>query len=163
MNPKQKIPLLQDGDFCISESPAICRYLISQYGLSQNIASPVSAKEKAQEDEWLSFIYGELDETSLYVIRRHEALASIYGEAPHAVAAAKSYFKRHVSVAEQHLKNRKFLIQNNLSVADIFLTTCLAWADRCQIELSNVLQEYLFRMTERPGYKKAEIKNNQNL
>ena len=111
INPKQKIPLLQDNNFYVSESPAICRYLINQYGTAKNIASPICAREQAREDEWLSFIYGELDETSLYVIRRHEALAPIYGEAPNAIAAAKSYFQKHVSIAELRLKNRQFLIQ----------------------------------------------------
>jgi glutathione S-transferase len=161
INPKQKIPLLQDNDFYISESPAICRYLINQYGTAKNITSPISAKEKAREDEWLSFIYGELDETSLYVIRRHGALASIYGEANNAIEAAKSYFLKHVSVAEHHLKDRQFLIQDKFGIADIFLTTCLVWAEGCQIELSQILREYLCSMTERPGYKSARIKNNQ--
>ena len=163
INPKQKVPLLKDGDFCISESPAICRYLINQYGLAENITAPACAQEKAREDEWLSFIYGELDETSLYVIRRHEALAAIYGEAPNAITAAKSYFQKHISVAEHRLKDRKFLIQNKFGVADIFLTTCLVWAEGCQIELSNILKEYLCNMTERSGYKRARIKNNQKL
>ena len=163
INPKQKVPLLQDGDFCIYESPAICRYLINQYGLAENITAPACAQEKAREDEWLSFIYGELDETSLYVIRRHEALAAIYGEAPNAITAAKSYFQKHISVAEHRLKDRKFLIQNKFGVADIFLTTCLVWAEGCQIELSNILKEYLSNMTERSGYKRARIKNNQKL
>ena len=163
INPKQKIPLLQDNDFCVSESLAICRYLINQYGSAQNIASPICARAKAREDEWLSFIYGELDETSLYVIRRHEALALIYGEAPNAIAAAKSYFHKHISVAEHRLKNRQFLIQEKFGVTDIFLTTCLAWADGCQIKLSPLLNEYLFRMTERPAYKRAKIQNNPKL
>ena len=163
INPKQKIPLLQDNDFFISESLAICRYLINQYGSARNIGAPICAREKAREDEWLSFIYGELDETSLYVIRRHEALAPIYGEAPNAIAAAKSYFQKHVSVAERRLKNRRFLIQNKFGITDIFLTTCLAWADGCQIELSPLLKKYLFSMTERPAYKRAKTQNTPKI
>ena len=39
----------------------------------------------ALEDEWCNFIYGELDETSLYVMRRHHDLKDIYGDAPEVV------------------------------------------------------------------------------
>jgi hypothetical protein len=36
-------------------------------------------------------------------LKRHEALASIYGEAPNAIAAAKEYFQKQVAVADKHL------------------------------------------------------------
>ena len=34
LNPRQKIPLLQDGDFCIGESAAIVAYLSRMYSTS---------------------------------------------------------------------------------------------------------------------------------
>jgi len=36
LNPRQKIPLLQDGDFKIAESPAIAAYLSNTYGTREN-------------------------------------------------------------------------------------------------------------------------------
>ena len=92
LNPKQKIPFLEDGSLQLSESVAISRYLVNRYGTTDTMAPPASIEEQAKEDEWLSFIYGELDETSLYILRRHGALAAIYGEAPTAITAAKQYF-----------------------------------------------------------------------
>ena len=70
MNRKQKIPFLTDGDVHLSESVAICRYLLASYP-SENVSVPDCPEERAKEDEWCCYVYGEIDETSLYVMRRH--------------------------------------------------------------------------------------------
>ena len=40
LNPRQKIPLLQDGDFCIGESAAIVAYLSRTYPTSARALLP---------------------------------------------------------------------------------------------------------------------------
>ena len=163
LNPKQKIPFLIDGSLQLSESFAISRYLVNRYGATATIAPPASIEEQAKEDEWLSFIYGELDETSLYILRRHEALAAIYGEAPNAIAAAKEYFQKQVAVADMHLRDNEFLVNNKFGISDIFLTTCLVWAESCGIPLSDNLKSYLKRLLVREGYQAAKAQNTQQL
>jgi glutathione S-transferase len=163
LNPKQKIPFLEDGSLRLSESVAISRYLVNRYGSMATIAPPASIEEQAKEDEWLSFIYGELDETSLYILRRHEALAAIYGEAPNAIAAAKEYFQKQVAVADMHLRDKEFLANSKFGISDIFLTTCLVWAESCGIHLSDNLKSYLKRMLEREGYQAAKAQNTPQL
>ena len=161
LNPKQKIPFLEDGSLHLSESVAISRYLVNRYGTTATIAPPASIEEQAKEDEWLSFIYGELDETSLYILRRHGALAAIYGEAPTAITAAKQYFQRQVAVADMHLRETQYLVNNKFGVGDIFLTTCLVWAESSGIDLSENLKSYLQRMLARECYQAAKAQNTQ--
>ena len=161
LNPKQKIPFLEDGSLQLSESVAISRYLINRYGTTATMAPPASIEEQAKEDEWLSFIYGELDETSLYILRRHGALAAIYGEAPTAITAAKQYFQRQVAVADMHLRETQYLVNNKFGVGDIFLTTCLVWAESSGIGLSENLKSYLQRMLVRECYQAAKAQNTQ--
>ena len=43
LNPRQKVPLLQDGDFCIGESAAIVAYLSRMYSTPQFALIPGSA------------------------------------------------------------------------------------------------------------------------
>ena len=43
LNPRQKIPLLQDGDFCIGESAAIVAYLSRTYRRPERVADPGKA------------------------------------------------------------------------------------------------------------------------
>src|SRR5437763_168891 len=114
LNPRQKIPLLQDGDFSIGESAAIVAYLSRMYSTTERSLIPETTREYAAWLEWCFFIVAELDSTSLYVMRRHraDALGPIYGIAPEVVAQAGEYFRqqlRHVAVglADRGLIDRK--------------------------------------------------------
>ena len=162
LNPKQKIPFLVDGKMQLSESMAICRYLINKYGNESTLCKPGSIEQQAKEDEWLCFIFGELDETSLYVIRRHAGLSEIYGEAPTAVSSAKDYVVRVLSVIEQHLQGREYLLNDRFSLPDLFLATCLGWAKIVEIPIPERLQEYQSRISERPAFQKAYAINMAN-
>jgi len=159
LNPKQKIPFCEDGEFGISESIAICKYLVSKFGNESTISPPATIEEQARQDEWLSYIYGEMDETSLYVMRRHDRLASIYGEAPTAIEAAREYLGKHLLVADQYLEGKSFLLSERFGLPDIFLTTCLNWVEAYEIPMPANLLHYRNRIIERPAYLKAIAMN----
>lgn len=164
LNPKQKIPFMVEGDLQLSESVAICRYLVSKFGNEATLITGATLEQRAREDEWTSYIYGELDETGLYVIRRHGDLSPIYGEAPVAITAARNYVAKQLAVVEQRLRDRNYLIEDRFTLPDIFLTTCLNWAVHCEIELASTLEEYRHRIAERPAYLRAVAVNQpQNL
>ena len=103
LNPKQKIPLMEDGDFVLSESLSICRYLQNKYP-SDSMPLPSTKEERAKEDEWCNYIYGEMDETALYVMRRHYDLIEIYGESPIVVKACREYLDKHLKNIPQSLR-----------------------------------------------------------
>ncbi len=154
MNPKQKIPFLVDTEIQLSESLAICRYLIDNYG-NGSIWRPNNSLDKARDDEWCCYIYGEVDETSLYVMRRHRDLAHIYGEAPAAVEASKEYLHRQFLNLNEHLSGNNYLVAGSFSLADILLMTCLDWATFYGIEIQPKLEIYKQRIAERPAYTRA--------
>jgi glutathione S-transferase len=162
LNPRQKVPLLQDGDFCIGESAAIVAYLSRTYSTPERSLIPESQRDYAAWLEWSFFIVTELDSTSLYVMRRHSAsaLGHIYGVAPEVVAKAGEYFReqlRHVEVALAD--NRKFLMGDRFSSADILLTTCLEWAIAYGVGICDNAHPYLERVMERPGYQRGKAAN----
>ncbi len=154
LNPKQKIPLMRHGDFFLSESLTICRYL-RDISPSENILNPKDGKTLAKEDEWSSFIYGELDETSLYVMRRHHDLKKIYGEAPKVVESCRNYFLKQLSVIESALSQQDTLLDSSFSLADIFLTSCLDWALAYNFELPSNISKYHQTITNREAYIRA--------
>ena len=159
MNPKQKIPFCEDGDFRLSESLAICRYLTGKYGNAE-LSYPDDLQARAMEDEWLCFIYGELDETSLYVIRRHGALSEIYGEAPVAVAAAEQYVYRQLAVVDGHLQDRQYLVGEHFSLPDVFMMTCLDWVVAYGLDMTETLRQYRDEIAKRPAYQRAKSINS---
>jgi glutathione S-transferase len=158
LNPKQKIPLLVDGSFRLSESVAICRYLIANYS-GENIAKPSTPAERAQEDEWCCYIYGELDETSLYVMRRHGDLAHIYGAAPDVVASAANYASRHLQVIAGRMDDRSAVMPFGFGLADVLLMSCLDWAAVYGLELPEALAAYRFNIARREAYSRAMAVN----
>jgi glutathione S-transferase len=160
LNPRQKIPLLQDGDFKIAESPAIAAYLSNTYGTRENALIPTNPREHATWLEWCFYVATELDATSLYVMRRHGDLKHIYGEAPVALESAASYFEKQLHHAEQALQDgRPFLIGGRFTTADILLTTCLTWAVSYRVPVTSACHAYLERITSRPAYRAALAAN----
>jgi len=160
LNPRQKIPVLQDGDFIIAESPAIVAYLAETYSSGDLQLVPSGERKRAQWLEWCFFVAMEFDATSLYVIRRHSGLKHIYGEAHAAVENAKTYLFRQLGHVDQALRaDGPFLMGNEFTTADILLTTCLTWAIASSAPIYDSCHAYLDRITAREAYKAALAAN----
>jgi glutathione S-transferase len=162
LNPRQKIPLLQDGDFCIGESAAIVAYLSRTYSSKERSLIPEPQREYAAWLEWSFFIVTELDSTSLYVMRRHraDALGHIYGVAPEVVERAGEYFRRQLRHVETALAdNRTYLMGNRFTSADILLTTCLEWAIAYDVGICDNAHPYLERIKQRAAYQRGKAAN----
>jgi len=153
INPSQKIPVLQEDDFTLTESAAIVTYLGETYGAARGLVPPAATRERALYYQWSFFLMMELDAHTLYIIRKHADLKEIYGEAPSALSAAEDGFRKQVQVADQRLASgRPYILGERFSGADILLTTCLTSAVRRRIPLSDTLRAYLERTTAREAY-----------
>jgi glutathione S-transferase len=160
LNPRHKIPVLRHGTFVLTESAAIIQYLSETFANSKEVYVPSDAAGRARLHEWCYFILSELDAGSLYVVRRHDGLQQIYGEAPTAVASAKSYFLHNIEAMTARIASENtYLFGDRLSVADILLMTCLDWAASCRIALPEIWSHYRQRVALRPAYQAALKKN----
>lgn len=163
LNPREKIPVLQDGDLTLAESAAIVTYLAETYGQSAGFIPPPSSPERAAYFEWCFFTMTELDAHTLYVIRKHTALAEVYGEAPNAVRAAREGFEKQVRVADRALAAKgPFVLGDAFTGADILLATCLGWAERLELPLTATLKDYMERTTSREAYRLAFAANQRS-
>ena len=166
LNPKQKIPCLTHGDLAISESFAIMRYLRGLRDLGEALPHDdwqQTSEGRARYDEWVSFILMELDATSLYVVRRHQDLPKIYGEAPKAVEAAKAYFLRMLHAVADQAQPDAPLWGGRFSELDILMTGILDWAAHVQLPLPPSLAAYQRAMQRRPAYQSAFEHNYRDL
>lgn len=152
LNPREKIPVLQDGDLLLVESAAIVSYVARRY--APGLIPPDSSR--AHYDQWCFFVMTELDAHTLYVLRRHEDLADLYGEAPAAVDAARQYFRKQLAVAADEIEQRgPYLLGAEFSGADILLCSCLDWAQFYDESVPAPLDAYRACLHERPSYAKA--------
>jgi glutathione S-transferase len=151
-----KIPVRQDGDFIVAESPAIIAYLSDTYGTDDNALIPRDPRLRATWLEWCFHIAMELDATSLYVMRRHRELKHIYGDAPVAVESASQYFETQLRHVVHALGDgRHYLVGGRFSSADMLLTTCLVWAIGYGVAVPPVCCDYVERIAARPAYQEA--------
>jgi Glutathione S-transferase len=160
LNPRHKIPVLRHGSLVLTESAAIIQYLSEACPNSSDVYVPSDAVSRARLNEWCYFIMSELDAGSLYVVRRHDGLKQIYGEAPTAVESAKDYFLHNLEAMTARIGgDLPYLLGDRLSVADIILMTCLDWASSCGLSLPAPVAHYRQRVALRPVYQAALIKN----
>lgn len=154
-NPRQKIPFYADRFIALSESVAICRYMMEQYDRQGVLYRPRSVTERARHDEWCCYLLAEVDETSLYVMRRHRDLPEIYGEAPAALHASAEYLDRQLRVVAAHLMDHDFVMGAGFGLPDILLVSCLDWALHYELPLPPPLEDYRARLHERPACQRA--------
>lgn len=161
LNPRGKIPVLQDGPLVLAESAAIINYLVETYAPDSGLVPRPGTPRRALYDQWCFFVMTELDAHTLYVLRRHEDLAPLYGAAPNAVQAAREGFARQVAAVTRTLRSGgSYLLGDGFTCADVLLTTCLTWAQYCKIPLASELAEYVQRLTARSAYRTANQVNH---
>lgn len=152
LNPTRKVPTLVDGDFVLAESGAIVNYLLRTYGEPRGLQPPTNPSLLARYDEWGFFALMELDATTEYVIRRHQDLQEIFGEATTAITAARTYWAQALKASERRLGPGPFALGPDFSGADILLVTCLDCAARRQVDIPGPLLDYLERLRTRDAY-----------
>jgi len=157
---RHKIPFFEDGEIRIGESGAIVFYLADRYRDRAVLAPAPGTAERAHYEELAFFVLMELDATALYVLRRHEGLPGVYGDAPAACSAARGYFTRMVGEIERRLADgRPHLLGDSFSAADLLLTSCLVWAQFIGIPLAESLVAYRDRIAARPAFGRAMAVN----
>ena len=156
VNPRQKIPCLQDGGLTLAESAGIVTYLGERYGArsdGQPLLPAHGTAGRALYYQWCFFMMTELDAHTLYVLRKHRELVHLYGDAPNALKHAEDGFAKQVAVvAAEFDDGREYLLSTGFSGADIILQSIIGWAARYDQPLPSTLLDYSGRMRRRPAY-----------
>lgn len=165
LHPGQKIPYLEDGKVKITESAAICIYLAERYGDGLLIPKYNNFDRRAKFFQACFYTMTELDAHTLYVIAKHGgSLVSYYKESKEAVEVAVSGFNKQIQVAEQLINNLdRYIIEEQFTIADILLVTCLISADRLAtqfpLKIPDRLLQYSQNIQKREAFQLAEIEN----
>lgn len=157
LSQRGKIPILEDGDLVVGESAAISIHLADRFRdrLEVPLTPPPGTRERSMHDDLCFFIMTEMD-ALLYVLRRHEGLPEIYGEAESACRAARDYFRRSAGEMERRLAQASpHLLGDAFRIPDLLLKTCLDWARLCRIELPDRLADYSQTIGSREAYRRA--------
>jgi len=124
INPKARVPALTDGDWVLTETPAILRYIAARHPSAG--LWPWEPREEARCVEWLNWLSSTIQPAMGHVLR-----ASRYAADPRAVEDVAATGKKHAyelwRKVEERIGEGPWALGERYSVADPFLLVCWYW------------------------------------
>ena len=148
INPVGKLPALVDGDFVLTESVAIALYLAEKAQGQAFI--PKDLRQRAEMYRWLLFTVTELEQP-LWRIARNTSIYSEADRSPSDVPVASREFKEMAAVLEAHMRGRKYVVGDHVTLCDFVLAYTLDWGNEAGL-LGDCpqLRAYMESMYQRP-------------
>jgi glutathione S-transferase len=159
VNPLGTIPFLKDGDADMTESSAICHYLVDRY---QQWDFGLKA-DHPEYGNYLNWLYHS-DATLTFpqtIAMRYFHLEPTPEKQPVAVDYGKWFYAR-LRRLDTHLENHEWLVDNRFTVADIavgyalYLADTLKLGEACGREFRPQTAAYLDRLRARPAFQRAD-------
>ena len=133
LNPNARMPTLVDGNVVVWESLAINLYLADKYEGPMHAGSP---DVRAQATQWSIFAVLELEELARDLMDHRLFLAEGAREASIA-ERDELLLQRPIGVLNAVLNDRKYLLGDEFTVADLNVASILSWAKRVQFDFSS--------------------------
>jgi len=157
LNLNQRMPVLEEDGFCLWESNAIIQYLATmkpELGLL-----PKDERARADVSRWMFWESAHWDQAcAILVFERFVKGAFGLGAAdPAEVEKGLAQFNRAAKVLDQHLKGRKFLCGDRLTVADFSVGAALIMAEKAQFPLEpyGEIRRWYAQLTALPAWQKT--------
>jgi glutathione S-transferase len=134
INPNGKVPCLVEGERSIWEADAIICHLAQR---AESELWPRGVQQQVDVVRWFSwnsqhlYRYGG----ALYFEHLIKPAVGLGAPDPAKVAEAQGFFRKHLGVLDQHLKARKWLLGDQLSVADFSVAVTLPYAKAAAMPL----------------------------
>ena len=158
VNPNKKIPVLVDGDLVLWESHAIMQYLCSQQ--QEQTLYPVAPRLRADVDRWLHWISSHLAPAVGPLSFEKLWKKFVTGGEPDPVIVARyeGMFRITTGVLDAHLATRRWLANDQLSLADLSLAATLMYSARTELPLADFphVQALLARVHDLPAWRATE-------
>lgn len=146
LNPRSQVPVLSDGEVTLWDSLAILVYLARRYGSDQWL--PTDPVAEAQVMQWLAVSENEL----LYGLARSRAIVKL--GRPFVLETCQAEGKAGLSVLEQHLAQRSWLVTEQPTIADLACYPYVVLAPEGNIDLAPypAVQAWLKRVESLAGW-----------
>ena len=153
LNPVGAVPVLQDGDFTLTQSAAVLEYLAELAPEAGLVGDTV--RQRAETRRWLGFLNSDVHRTFGLLFATGRFLS---GEEAQAQLCANTsvMLRSYFAIANDQLQGKNWLTGTR-SVADPYLYTLLRWAQAKEIDLSGLpaLDAFFKHMAADAGVKAA--------
>lgn len=134
LNPNRRVPVLEDDGRVLWESNAIMIYLARKAG------SDLWPDDERQI-EVLRWLFWDANHFSRHAgaLYFQGVIKPMFGRTPDpaAVEEATGFFRTFAKVLDDHLRDRRYLLGDTLTVADFAVGAALPYADRAKIPLAD--------------------------
>ena len=149
INPKGQVPVLElDSGERLTECAVIVQFIADKKP-SSGLAPACGTYERYRLQEWLNFVSSELHKTFVPIFRltTPDEYKTI----------SKENLGRRFDWLDKLLAERRYLMGDTFTIADIYLFTVLRWSSRIDIDLSNWrnLKSYADGVAARPKVQEA--------
>jgi glutathione S-transferase len=160
INPNQLVPMLEDGDFRLTESSAILKYLAETSG---SPAYPAEPKQRARVNELMDWFNTGLYRDLGYGLIYPQVLPHHRREDERVQAALLDWSREKargwLSILDSHFigPNRSWLVGEQVSVADDFGAAMLTLGEVIRIDYSPYrnVERWLGNVKSRPAWSKV--------
>jgi glutathione S-transferase len=157
LNPNKRMPVLEDDNFVLWESNAILHYLASKK--PESGLWPAGARGQADVIRWLSWEAAHWTPACIPMTyeRVVKKLAGLGDPDLEEVAKGEKLFHQFAEVLNAHLKGRKWLLGNDLTIADFAVGGPLAMAEAAQFPLATYpeIRRWYGALAALPAWKRA--------
>ncbi|XP_061586620.1 glutathione S-transferase theta-1a [Cololabis saira] len=176
----RKIPLMKDGDFVLTESTAILKYLVQKSSLADHWF-PADLQQRARVNEYLSWQHMNLRAHCSKVFLLRALFPFVMGSEPtkERMDIALEDMKKSIDLLEEKfLQNKPFILGNKISLADVVAVVelmqavgtgvncfegrprLIAWRDRVKKELGEKLFDQAHEAIMDPSAMQQKMQNN---
>lgn len=160
VNPNGRLPAIEDDGFVLWESNAILQYLAAKK--PERGLWPPDAKRQADVIRWMSWESAHWAPDACSILIREHLLKKIFGLGetnPAEVARGESEFHRFGGVLDGHLKSRKWLTGNDLTIADYSVGAWMTVSQIAQYPVAKYagINRWYDALSSQPGWKEAIV------
>lgn len=159
INPNRKIPVMDDDGFVLWESNAILQYLAAKKPESGML--PTDARGRAEVTRWQFWDVSSWD-PACATLSYERVVKKLLGRGdadPVKLAEGEENFNRYATLLNDHLKGRKYVAADHLTIADISIGAWLNSAERSQYPVAPYpeIKRWHASLSELPAWKKALV------
>jgi glutathione S-transferase len=154
INPNAKVPALVDGDTKVWEANAIMAYLARAAGSN---LWPRDEDRQIELTRWLSWDAQHFTRHTGVLYFQYIVKPLFFGGSPDpaAVDEATGFFRRFAAVLNDHLRGRKYILGDTLTIADFAVGVTLPYAEKAHIPVKEFpeIERWHGRLNELPAWR----------
>jgi glutathione S-transferase len=156
INPKGRVPVLVDGEFQLTEAPAILLHLAQTAPAFSLMPSGQDGLIRAVE--WFNWLSGTVHAVAVRMIWRAEYFTASVSQVEPIKSKGFEHLKMAYEMIDDRMSGRTWVVGDAYSVVDPYLLVFYRWGNRMKIDMQAsypAWSEHAHRMADRAAVKRA--------